>query len=152
MLESVRIIWEWIGISCVHLLSLFLHFAHKPQATSHQTTPHISAIVWPISLFFGASIGLIANHLCSHLQPHPPTRSRSTALVVCQLSSSHTWSCCLKTCFPVDPVRRSVPIQVNTCFSVPNYQPRACRPVSSTSASGQRELLLVLPILLISGC
>ena len=39
MLESVRIIWEWIGISCVHLLSLFLHIAHKPQATSHQTTP-----------------------------------------------------------------------------------------------------------------
>ena len=122
--------------------------------TSHQppSHTHISAIVWPISLFFGASIGLIANHLCSHLQPHPPTRSRSTALVVCQLCSSHTWSCCLKSRFSVDPVRRSTSIFAGTCLSVPNNYPRACRPVGSTSASGQRQLLLILPNLLISGC
>ena len=128
--------------------------AYCSQATSHQPPnhTHISAIFRPIFLFFGASIGLIANHLCSHLQPHPPTRSRFTALVVCQLCSSHTWSCCLKSRFPVDPVRRSTSIFAGTCLTVPNNYPRACRPVGSTSASGQRQLLLVLPNLLISGC
>ena len=141
-----------MGLAWKQLCPLLIVFCALVLTATCTTTPHISAIFRLISLFFGASIGLIANHLCSHLQPHPPTRSRSTALVVCQLSSSHTWTCYLKSRFPVDPVRRSTSIFAGTCLSVPNYYPRACRPVGSTSASGQRQLLLVIPNLLISGC
>ena len=123
--------------------------SHKPPATKpHPYLSHLLAdlpVLWSVDR--------------THCQPPvfafvaPSAHSISFySLVVCQLSSSHTWTCCLKLRFPVDPVCRSTSIFTGTCLSVPNNYPRACRPVGSTSASGQRQLLLVLPNLLISGC